>query len=354
MRILTQTRDEVLLAEFPPTETLRWSKTLNRSGACSFTVPTNHPSCKLKNLEPQAVEVVLLPEGESDPVFVGPIMTLSENTGEQTVSIGAEGILSYFKKAYISTDTTYTAKTREFIFRTMIADHRTYCNTIGLSDSYPNLSVWPGSGAGHYTYPGEGTVLTYTALQKEHRCILDELVSVAESDGAFDYEITPDRVVRIYSPNSGTKRTDLRVWAGNVINLTRDIDATLQAVLVWGSGAGALVSNHYTVNNEVLQRYGKAQYVYSNTEDTTQAMLDDHVYKQLRYRTRSPGVLGVNVRVGNEWDYKDLVMGDQIRVYYPSLLDPIDEYRKLTAFEVTYTGGVEQMSLTLQSLDEED
>lgn len=329
----------VPVEEFPA-EIIRYSYRLNRPGNITFTLPLDHPKTVKANIEPGVHEVVVRRNGAD--VWRGPLLPVDETDARtsRTLTCRGEGLMGYLRKWHVTSTLTYTAATHD----------QTTAIAWGLIDHHQAKS---GGSVGITN----GTVATgrkrdRTYLAAERKNIFDAIVELSELNDGFDFDFDPaTRAFKTFYPKRGQRRNDVVFDDRNIRTFQRTIDPTGQASQVHSIGAGEGVDTLIATaqSSTAVARYGLTQEILTAKDVSVAQTLTDHATQRLARRAVPPNLIRITAGTADPplFSYG---LGDEVRVKWDSPYDPIDEYQRLTGFDVTWQAGEEQATLLLEPL----
>ncbi len=162
----------------------------------------------------------------------GQLVGWEADLGERRlISVHAKGWLELLK--YRLTNNSYTNKTALQIAH----------NELNTTQARPFGSLGITIGA----YPNPDMTNSYVSKVYENKPVYDVLVELSEEQGGFDFEITWDRKLNIYTQIGIQRPEILLTYPGNVkdVSLTKDSSRLVNALTVRGQGYG---DNQLTVS----------------------------------------------------------------------------------------------------------
>ncbi|MFA5636431.1 MAG: hypothetical protein WC977_11090 [Anaerovoracaceae bacterium] len=316
-----------------PAEIISYGFRLNRPGHIRFALSVDHPKCRRDVIWPGTHEAVVVRNRQI--VWRGPILAARE--GERFVEFAGEGLLAYLKRWYVTSDLDYSAGVDIVtIARNLIDHHQDKAGgDFGIDTS------------------GSETSRTHqhTYYADELKNVYEAVIELAERDNGFDFRIDPEtrRFIPSY-PRAGMRKPDL-LWEDGIRGFTRDIDTNAQAsqILAVGEGEGDSMLRTARQSSSAVAEFGLTQSVYTNKSVSRFDTLIQHADRQLQ-TLRSPRQQ-VQVTVGPDnptvFSYR---IGDEGRLVYDSPYDSVSEYRRLVGFDITWTEGIEQVTLYLEPI----
>lgn len=174
-----------------PVESLDQSDNLNSAGAVTFTLPLYSTAATQANLAPVKRTIEL--RRDATLRFAGPIWMVGANLSDQQVNVSAEGWYSLLRRRQLTDTVVYTAQEQLDIAWDLI--DRTQ------SATYGNIGItrW-----GSETPSGINRKRLWCCY--ERMTISDAIEDIAFADDGFDFDITPAKVWRAWSPRRGTSK----------------------------------------------------------------------------------------------------------------------------------------------------
>ncbi len=161
------------IVEELPLSTCQWSHALNSAGGWSATISTAHPLVT-RDLFTEGRSIVWV---DLDGVleFGGLLWNLKLNPESGMLTLGGEGLWSYFHRRRIRTTLTYTAVDLFAVVSGLVtAAQDTTNNDIGMVASFPTGST-------------SGVSRTITYLAHERKNYGEEIEALAEADDGFEF-----------------------------------------------------------------------------------------------------------------------------------------------------------------------
>lgn len=212
-----------------PFTTFTWTHTLNKPGAFSGTLPLRHPKATRANLDPSRTLIHV--ERGGLIVWSGILWTVQADQASTTVTCGAEGWWSYFRRRSLRVAKTYAAQDQT---SGIVADLLNYAQGVAGGNIGVALSA-----------PASGVLRDQSYLATDRVTIGTEVERLAALQNGFDFAVeaawsgpTVAATFTTYYPQRGI-RTQL-VWdiAANIQGLSQTIDGTRQGNQVDMVGAG--------------------------------------------------------------------------------------------------------------------
>lgn len=155
----------------------------------------------------------------------------------------------------------------------------TYANTTALAIVQNELSTTQARPFGSFgitlgTYPSPDITNTYDSKVYESKPIYDVLVELSEEQGGFDFEVTWDKQLNIYTQIGIQRPEILLTYPGNVkdVRLAKDSSRLVNALTARGQGYGAaqLVATVSDTDSQQIYAIRESTLDFSDVSDTTQ------------------------------------------------------------------------------------
>lgn len=275
---------------------------LNQPDTAQFTIPTLSPEAMYLALMKTEVQIWI----GNVLYFWGIPVTLQGN--HQSLSIGCEGLLAWFKYRFITnTSYVYTSIDQMSIAGNLVASLQTGTNmskNIGVASFTPS-----------------GVTRSRQYNLQDHAMLLDLLNEFPTLNNGFDFsiEITPTtRLFTPWYPRKGSLKPNYTLeWGKNIQNFTYSEDGTKTATLAYctgGTSGGTKFENHYE-DTAASNNYDVLQTVFSDGNEQDTSWLLAKAIQEVNGRnhpTITPVVTAVqspDVLLGN------LIVGDSVPVY---------------------------------------
>lgn len=320
------------LGEFDTFRNLRFGKRLNNYGECSFEVPVN--SVKASQLIALRIYTVwiyrndlLLWAGEQ-AIRTGNL----DSKGNNWARIVCYDWLEQLNSRYTVAEKIYAYQNGSLIAWDLIDTTQTD-NDLGIT---------------------QGTVEDTTFREKTYvnQNIMEALISLANLDNGFDFEINNSKVFNLYN-FIGIDRTDtIKLEYGlNVkdIQITEDFSQPVTRAIVLGQTEEVGDPVRRERNDLALQAiYGLREIVHSQMEVSELATLDDTGDTLLRKFGEPLMKVTLDIVRNTTPTIADFSLGDIIRIIINTGIYNIDEAFRIFAWTVDYNSdNTETLSLTL-------
>ena len=211
-----------------PFSAVKYSHVLNRPGEFAATLPLRHPKATRANLDPGRTAVYI--ERDGTVVWGGILWTAKASVEGATVEVGGEGFWSYFRRRKIRTTKTYTAADQCFIARDLV--------NYAQAQAGGNLGVVVGAEV-------SGVLRDRTYYHYERKNLGAAVEELAAVQGGFDFNIDVSwvagvitKTLQVQYPRRGRATATVFELGSNIEGLDQEIDATRQANILDGLGAG--------------------------------------------------------------------------------------------------------------------
>lgn len=211
-----------------PFSTVKYSHVLNRPGAFAATLPLRHPKATRANLDPGRTAIYV--ERNGVIVWGGILWTAKASVDSSTVDVGGEGFWSYFRRRLIRTTKAYAAADQCFIARDLV--------TYAQAQAGGDMGVVVGAET-------SGVLRDRTYWHYERKNIGEAVEQLAAVQGGFDFNIDVSYVagvitktLQVQYPRRGRATATVFELGSNIEGLDQEIDATRQANIIDGLGAG--------------------------------------------------------------------------------------------------------------------
>lgn len=241
------------IAEIPAGNPI-YSEVLNGPGAYSFTLPILNSKATRAILNPGLREIHLY--RNDNLVWGGFLNAVNVSSNEKSIRFAAEGYYGRLKKRYIDVTREYIDTEQFDIVWDLInwTQHKTFGN-IGI-----------GRMTGEAASGVERTVI-YNSW--ERRFIADVIDEMASLWNGFDFEVTPDKVWKVYYTHKGSTLNDVVFEFGrNIGGLSYDIDTTdlAEEISAIGGGEDSATCIAVTADLDNMALYGRREDTVSNAD----------------------------------------------------------------------------------------
>lgn len=269
------------LKEEMPFEDVQYGDVLNAPGSFSGKLPLSVMNANgfekvtRANLDPG--RTALYVERDGVLVWGGIIWTAQADDSSFTLTIGAEGFWSYFRRRMLRTSKVYTNADMLSIPRDLV----NYAQSV----TGGNIGVTVGS----ETTGGMMThTITYNAWDRKN--IGQAIEELASMDAGFDFAIdvayasgVRTKTLTFGYPKRGTRLGYVLDLGSNIEGLSFSIDATKMANLVesLGSGDGPQMLIGFAADTSLLATYPLLEDTVSDKDVTSVVMLQNHAKSAL-------------------------------------------------------------------------
>jgi hypothetical protein len=189
----------------------------------------------------------------------GQLFGWDANLGEsRKITVHAKGWFELFK--YRLTSNTYGPTTALSIAH----------NELNITQARPfgNLGISIG------TYPSPDTTNAYTEKAYENKSLYDVFVELSEEEGGFDFEVTWNKQLNIYTAIGIERPEILLTYPGNVkdVSISKDASRLVNALTARGQGYGEAQLSVTVNDTDSQQLYGirESTIDFSDVTDETQ------------------------------------------------------------------------------------
>lgn len=207
-RPVMQLRNGAALGELTQAESLSWAFALNRAPQVTCSIPVSHETATAEWLTPGTTEMKLWRDGSVLPaVFALTGRSISVGDDAPMVELTFQGIESYMQDALVYWQVAaYSGTTLPW----------TWTNT------------WQARAGAAYgitqgTTTGSATTQTRTIEQDES--LLEAIITLAETQGGFDFAINASRELELWYPQRGASNDLILEWGTNVIGFEYEENA---------------------------------------------------------------------------------------------------------------------------------
>lgn len=204
--------DDVALGDVTP-NSLEFAIYLNKVGYCNYQMDTDHPLCTKDNTEPYATDWKLF--RGSTPLTGGQHtdIELGEEIEEHTLQVSGKDWLHYFETRFWPFDPTQPT------FYDYLVVNADVFNVV--ADLLDTILAQPNSPSFTYNFGTSGNLINYKIGQADNEYILNKLTVLGQrTPGGFDFEITHDRVIKLYAPAKGILRDIVLEQGSNLLKMT--------------------------------------------------------------------------------------------------------------------------------------
>lgn len=331
------------LREEIPFSTVKYSHVLNRPGGFAATLPLRHPKATRANLDPGRTAVYV----ERDGVIVwgGILWTAKASVEGATVEVGGEGFWSYFRRRLVRTTKAYAAADQCFIARDLVA----YAQAQAGGD----LGVVVGTET-------SGVLRDRTYWHYERKNVGEAVEQLAAVQGGFDFNVdvawvggVVTKTLQVQYPRRGRATATVFELGSNIEGLDQEIDATRQANVLDGLGAGEGSSMLIATVSDlsVVPPYPLLEDVVTYKDTSVATTLQLSALGELVARStpveRLPTLLA---HAGPDTVIGSFITGDTVTVRGTAGYLSVDQQMRITNYEVTVDqNGREAVGLGLQS-----
>lgn len=326
-----------------PFSTVRYSHVLNRPGGFAATLPLRHPKATRANLDPGRTAVFI--ERGGVIVWGGILWTAKASVEGATVEVGGEGFWSYFRRRKIRTTKAYAAADQCFIARDLV--------TYAQAQAGGDLGVIVGSET-------SGVLRDRTYYHYERKNLGEAVEQLAAVQGGFDFNIDVSwiggvitKTFQVQYPRRGRATAIVFELGSNIEGLEQEIDATRQANIIDGLGAGDGDSMLITTVSDLSQTppYPLLEDVVTYKDVRVPSTLQLSSLAELVSRStpveRLPTLLA---HAGPDTEIGSFITGDTVTVRGSAGYLSVSEQMRITTYEVTVDeNGREAVGLGLQS-----
>lgn len=202
-------------------------------------------------------------------IFTGPIWSITATSAEKILNITANDISSYLAQRYVAADTKFTKKRYAYGAWKLIQDAQ------ALTDG--NLGITLGLDA--LTNPTG----SFSFTKKSGTTLLKAITKLADGINGFDWEITPERELKMYYPRVQTISNLRLEYPSTIKGYSVQDMGTYVANEVFARGGNSIVSSVYTdADSKAL--FGLRQYCASDSSLKSKAKVTAFAKSTLNLR----------------------------------------------------------------------
>lgn len=292
---------------------------------------------RLRNMAELPTELWLYRNGKQ--VFSGPLLGWTVNN--ESLTMEAQGLMSYLKMMYVTQDLVYK-------------DVDQFEIVTGLINQWQNLD-YGNFGIDTAEIPPSGVLRTVTYTYKELHNVAQRIDDLTKMVNGFDISIDPaKRKLELYFPFRGIDRSfgedkivfDARnVTSTNIACSASPTDLASEG-LGTGTGTGADEAFVSTASNaELRARYGRTGITSTFDQVTDQASLDSYVQAMIDARGTTLMIPGPNARVTIDADVGAYDVGDTVDYQLHSQLAVSGSFRIRKRTITVAETGTESVSI---------
>ena len=209
-----------------------------------------------------------------EPIFAGPIWTIDVSSGDQILSIMAQDVSSYLKQRVVASDTKFTKKKFSY----------------GLWKLIQNAQALSGGGMGITLGLDANTPTgSFSFTRKSGTTLMKAAEKLSAGATGFDWQITPERKLKMYYPRIQTMSNVRLEYGGNIRSYSvRDVGTQI-ANEVFTVGAKKFVSSTYT-DAASRSKFGLRQFVANDSSLKSKSKVNSNAKTQLALR-RNPRII---------------------------------------------------------------
>jgi hypothetical protein len=229
---------------------LTYTNELNGWGSLEFSLPLDHAIVTRDNFKLGAREVHLYRNGTL--VWGGKLWKAS--VSEWEVRFLCYGWGFDLERRILTADYAQNSKDQFGIVRDLIGE--TSPGTQSLTNGDLGIRFWSNSEVS--SAPARRFVVCYD----ERRTVADALNELAAPRNGFDWEISPDKIMTLYSPQKGSTTTVAAVGADNIDDFSYEEDATEMLTDVGAVGPSdqcAIPDLYVTYDGTARTTYGRLE-----------------------------------------------------------------------------------------------
>lgn len=338
--LFAQTRDGTVRVELPQARIRSYTERLNQPGSLQAELaPRKLPDAAgdytipiAGVLEDGVHELGVRRDGSI--VWLGACVGIDEQInadGSSSLQVAAEGLAGYLWRWMITGKLPNTNSAGHYIG----VDQATIAKSL--------VDHHQAKGGGDYAdidtsqITATGVTRTRTEYDSWRGLNIGEtLTQLAGVQNGFDWEIGPDRVMRIHYPRQGRRRTNVTLGPESILSLGRQRDATRQVSAVHGFGDGLDEATPRITRTDAssVAKYGLTEGVYSGSGISDLSVLTANTNALLDQVKTSPNLLSVEIRWSATVPYGSFGLGDELRILWPdSPWRPIDEWRRVIGID---------------------
>lgn len=287
-----------------------FSHILNKPGAFSVTVPLTYTpgGFTLNDVEPGKTLIVI--ERHGTPVYAGILWGISANMASNTATLNGLGLLSYFRKRYLSINKTFTNTEFVEIATWLIDKAQESSGNIGIDTTSLTNTGQKGTRK-YYSYELNEIGKLLESLNAIHRGF-DLRFTVTKNTTGYQLAAsnTPSRLGRptnlVFDPDRG----------GTAFTLDTDASSMANSVVITGSGEGAERIDGKAIDTAPTDAgYPVLESVTGATSDKlSQSGLDDHADAKLVAVSTALSIPSLTLLADAEPGLGSYYVGDQAAV----------------------------------------
>jgi hypothetical protein len=326
-----------------PFSTVKYSHVLNRPGGFAATLPLRHPKATRANLDPGRTAIYV--ERNGVIMWGGILWTAKASVGGASVEVGGEGFWSYFRRRLVRTTKVYAGQDQCFIARDLV----NYAQAQAGGDM--------GVAVGAET---SGVLRDRTYYHYERKKIGEAVEQLAAVQGGFDFNVDVawvggviTKTLRVQYPRRGRATAIVFELGSNIEDLDQEIDATRQANIIDGLGAGEGDATLITTVSDlsVAPPYPLLEDVVTYKDVSVSATLQAASMAELVARSTPVERLpSLTARAGPDTDLGSFITGDTVTARGADGFLSVDQLMRITNYEVSVNqNGREAVAVGLQS-----
>ncbi len=348
--LVTNPHDGTVRAELACTQ-VSWGHVLNAPGAFTASLPLDAPGIDGAGLAPAQAGVVVLRDGQ--PLWSGLVWGAESSVDSNSLTVRAEGWLSYLRRRIIRTDLVF-AQADQFHIARALVDHATAASGSALIDTTPGPAT-------------SGVLRDRTYLGAEHKSVGEALEQLGAVRNGFDHAFRPHFTndgraavgLHLTYPPTGRDTGHVLEPGVNVrlLDATDDGDSIATHAYLVGAGDAEDRLTATRANVAALARFPRLDAVRSHNDITRQDTLEDHAARLLTRGAHPVRRLRLQLFPDAHPVLGSYTVGDRVTVRGGHGWLQVDGVYRLADLTVTVAGGTEEAVANLVPaalFDEED
>jgi hypothetical protein len=304
---------------------------LNEPGNCRFNLDIHHPKVTRDNIEELVHEIWVW--RDKTLIFAGPIWEISTNSDGSALDVTCQGLLSWFRKRRIDqkmlwiTTNTGPGIANYLVNWTQLKAH----GNLRITTEPPGLNLAA-------TTPGVALGYKQSYQWYETKYIYDAIKDLADNVATgFDFEITPQRVFRTFSPTrTGTIPGSLK-YPVNVASyyLPRYGSRITNDHILIGPGDGEKALFGYAKSTTSMAKYGLMQTSDTWGDAKTTASLNSRSSKYLQEHKATTAVPNITIKSKIGPFIYSYAPGQNLHVEIDNGYDQFNQVVRMTGYQLT-------------------
>lgn len=325
-RILVKNKDGELLGEFESFRNLKFGKTLNSYGTCSFNIPANDPKASsLISLRKNTIWIYEEKEGDLTLVWAGEQAMRDgnlDNQGNNWVTIYAYTWLEQLNNRFTVYERIFEYQDVGDIVQALIDETQ--------ADSYGDLGITIGT-----IEETSSREITF-----HNDSVMESIMNLSNMANGFDFEITDNKVFNL-KPIIGEDKTQSIIleYGKNIdsLKITEDFTKPSNRAIVLGNAIGESDLQRIEVDDYTSQEeYGLREYKFSQMDEMELQSFTDIGNAVNRKYGNSLFKIDINLSKSSEFTVAEFGLGDDVTLIISSGLYNISESYRVFEWSVSY------------------